>query len=361
MSQARSDRYREAGVDIDAGDELVRRISPLAESTRVPGATEGLGGFGGVFDLHAAGFPAPGVQLVSGTDGVGTKLMIAFATGIHDTIGIDCVAMCVNDILAVGARPLFFLDYFATGKLEPEVGQQVVAGIAEGCKQAKCWLMGGETAEMPGMYADGEYDLAGFVVGGVTDETRIEPAHARAGDVLIGVASSGLHSNGFSLARHVLLNEQKLPLDQPLGNDTLTLGERLLVPTQIYVDAVQSLRDAGVAPHGIAHITGGGMWENPQRALTKNLGVTLDIDAMRAMRQPIFQEISARGNVSESEMYRVFNMGIGLVIIVDPKDVDTTLEQFSQGPLAAKVIGKVQECGDGPRVQIPNISNQPIS
>lgn len=361
MSQARSDRYREAGVDIDAGDELVRRISPLAESTRVPGATEGLGGFGGVFDLHAAGFPAPGVQLVSGTDGVGTKLMIAFATGIHDTIGIDCVAMCANDILAVGARPLFFLDYFATGKLEPHVGEQVVAGITEGCKQAKCWLMGGETAEMPGMYADGEYDLAGFVVGAVTEETRIEPAHAKAGDMLIGVSSSGLHSNGFSLARHVLLQEQALPLDQPLPGDSLTLGERLLVPTQIYVDAVQSLRDAGVAPHGVAHITGGGMWENPQRALLKNLGVTLDIDALRAMRQPIFEHISRRGEVSESEMYRVFNMGVGLVLIVAPEDVDTTLAQFTSGPLSARVIGRVQECGDGPRVEIPGISNAPIA
>lgn len=361
MSHARSDRYREAGVDIDAGDELVRRISPLAEATRVPGATDGLGGFGGIFDLHAAGFPAPGVQLVSGTDGVGTKLMIAFATGIHDTIGIDCVAMCANDILAVGAKPLFFLDYFATGKLEPEVGQQVVAGITEGCKQAQCWLMGGETAEMPGMYDDGEYDLAGFVVGAVTEETRIEPSHAKVDDVLIGISSSGLHSNGFSLARHVLLHEQKLPLDQPLGDDTKTLGERLLVPTQIYVDAVQSLRDAGVSPHGVAHITGGGMWENPQRALLPELGVTLDIDAMRSMRQPIFEQISRLGKVSEREMYRVFNMGIGLVLIVDPKDVDTTLAQFRTGALQAAVIGRVQEAPEDARVQIPGISDDPIA
>lgn len=361
MSQAKSDRYREAGVDIDAGEELVRRISPLAESTRIPGATEGLGGFGGIFDLHAAGFPAPGVQLVSGTDGVGTKLMLAFATGIHDTIGIDCVAMCANDILAVGARPLFFLDYFATGKLEPEVGQQVVAGIAEGCKQAKCWLMGGETAEMPGMYADGEYDLAGFVVGAVTDDTRIEPSHAKTDDVLIGISSSGLHSNGFSLARHVLLQEQELPLDKALGDDDLTLGQRLLVPTQIYVDAVQSLRDEGVTPHGVAHITGGGMWENPQRALPKELGVHLDIEAMRAMRQPIFEHISRLGKVSESEMYRVFNMGIGLVLIVDPSDVDTTLSTFESGTLNAHVIGKVQPAGDKGRVQIPGVSSEPIA
>lgn len=361
MSQARSDRYREAGVDIDAGEELVRRISPLAESTRIPGSTEGLGGFGGIFDLHAAGFPAPGVQLVSGTDGVGTKLMLAFATGIHDTIGIDCVAMCANDILAVGARPLFFLDYFATGKLEPEVGQQVVAGIAEGCKQAKCWLMGGETAEMPGMYADGEYDLAGFVVGAVTDDTRIDPADAKEGDVLIGISSSGLHSNGFSLARHVLLNEQNLPLDKPLGDDSMPLGERLLVPTQIYVDAVQSLRDAGVTPHGVAHITGGGMWENPQRALLKDLGVHLDIEALRAMRQPIFEQISRLGKVSESEMYRVFNMGIGLILIVAPSDVDTTLAQFESGTLDAQVIGKVQPADDKGRVQIPGVSSEPIA
>lgn len=361
MSQARSDRYREAGVDIDAGDDLVRRIAPLADSTRVPGATSGLGGFGGVFNLDEAGFQAPGVRLVSGTDGVGTKLMLAFATGIHDTIGIDCVAMCVNDILAIGAKPLFFLDYFATGKLTPEVGESVVAGITEGCRQAKCWLMGGETAEMPGMYADGEYDLAGFVVGAVHESEQIEAAHVKKGDVVIGVASSGLHSNGFSLARHVLLHEQKLPLDQALDGDSLTLGQRLLVPTKIYVDAVNAIRKAGVQPHGLAHITGGGMWENPQRSVPKDLGVNLDIEALRALRQPIFETISRLGKVSESEMYRVFNMGVGLTLIVSPEDVDATIAALASQDLPARVIGAIEPVEAAGRVEIKGISNDPIA
>lgn len=355
MSQARSDRYREAGVDIDAGDELVRRISPLADSTRVPGATSGLGGFGGVFHLDEAGFHAPGVRLVSGTDGVGTKLMIAFATGIHNTIGIDCVAMCVNDILAIGAKPLFFLDYFATGKLAPEVGEQVVAGITEGCRQAQCWLMGGETAEMPGMYADGEYDLAGFVVGAVNESEQIEAGHVKEGDVVIGVPSSGIHSNGFSLARHVLLNEQQLPLDQPLQGDSLPLGERLLVPTRIYVSAVQGIRAAGVRPHGLAHITGGGLWENPQRSVPKELGVRLDIEALRAMRQPVFETISRLGEVSEREMYRVFNMGIGMTIIVNPADTDATLRALEADGLASRVIGEVKPATAAGRVDIEGV------
>lgn len=360
MSQARSDRYREAGVDIDAGDELVRRISPLADSTRIPGATSGLGGFGGVFNLDEAGFQAPGVRLVSGTDGVGTKLMVAFATGIHDTIGIDCVAMCVNDILAIGAKPLFFLDYFATGRLAPSIGEQVVAGITEGCRQAQCWLMGGETAEMPGMYVDGEYDLAGFVVGAVHEDQKIDPSHVHDGDVVIGVPSSGLHSNGFSLARHVLLNEQQLPLDQKLPGDTLTLGERLLVPTKIYVEAVQAIRSAGVVPHGIAHITGGGMWENPQRSVPKNLGVKLDIEALRSMRQPIFETISKYGNVTESEMYRVFNMGVGLTIIVRPEDVPATLAALEAQSLPSRVIGSIGAVEAAGRVEIPGITQETI-
>lgn len=361
MSQARSDRYREAGVNIDAGDELVQRISPLANQTRVPGATEGLGGFGGIFDLAAAGYNAPGVQLVSGTDGVGTKLMIAFATGIHDTIGIDCVAMCVNDVLAVGAKPLFFLDYFATGRLDTGVGERVVAGIAEGCKQAGAWLMGGETAEMPGMYADGEYDLAGFVVGAVTDDTRIEPAHVRESDVLIGVASSGLHSNGFSLARHVLLEQAGLSLQNALPGDSLSLGERLIVPTKIYVEAINILRKTGVRPHGIAHITGGGLWENPQRSLPKTLTARFDITAVRSMRQPIFEHISTMGSVDESEMYRVFNMGIGLVLTVDKADVDTTLNAMQQAAIEACVIGDVVAAHDSGRVQIDGIASTPIA
>lgn len=361
MSQARSDRYREAGVNIDAGDELVRRISPLADATRVAGATSGLGGFGGIFDLDAAGFTGPGVRLVSGTDGVGTKLMLAFATGIHNTIGIDCVAMCVNDILAIGAKPLFFLDYFATGKLAPTVGEQVVAGIAEGCRQAQCWLMGGETAEMPGMYADGEYDLAGFVVGAVNAADEITPARVQEGDVVIGIASSGLHSNGYSLARHVLLTEGNLPLDQPLDGDSLPLGERLLVPTQIYVAAINAVRAANVDVHAVAHITGGGMWENPQRSVPKHLGVRFDLEALRSMRHPIFTSISKRGNVSESEMYRVFNMGVGMTVTVQAKDVDATIAALKTAGLHAKQVAVITPAANEGRVEIPGVSDAPIA
>lgn len=361
MSQARSDRYREAGVNIDAGDELVRRISPIADATRIPGATGGLGGFGGIFDLDQAGFGGEGTRLVSGTDGVGTKLMVAFQTGIHNTIGIDCVAMCVNDILAVGAKPLFFLDYFATGKLAPHVGEQVVAGVAEGCRQARCWLMGGETAEMPGMYAPGEYDLAGFVVGAVKASQEITPELVQKGDVVIGVPSSGLHSNGFSLARHVLFTEQQLPLDQALSGDSLPLGERLLVPTRIYVEAVEALRDAKVELHGLSHITGGGLWENPQRSVPKNLGVRFNLEALRAMRQPIFETISKLGKVSESEMYRVFNMGVGLTIITTAAHADAAIATLQSVGLDARVVGEIDEVAAQGRVEIPGVSNEPIA
>lgn len=362
MTQARSDRYREAGVNIDAGDELVRRISPIADATRIPGATGGLGGFGGVFDLDQSGFGGEGTRLVSGTDGVGTKLMVAFQTGIHNTIGIDCVAMCVNDILAIGAKPLFFLDYFATGRLAPHVGEQVVAGVAEGCRQARCWLMGGETAEMPGMYAEGEYDLAGFVVGAVKANEEITPALVQKGDIVIGVASSGLHSNGFSLARHVLFTEHQLPIDEALDGDSLPLGERLLVPTRIYVDTVNSLRTAGIELHGLAHITGGGLWENPQRSVPKELGVRFNLEALRAMRQPIFETISRLGKVSESEMYRVFNMGVGLSLIVPPSDADKALQALQAIGVTARIVGVIADdvAAQG-RVEIPGISNDPIA
>ena len=346
MSNARSDRYRQAGVNIDAGDELVRRISPIADSTRVPGATSGLGGFGGIFDLEAAGFAAPGVRLVSGTDGVGTKLKVAFLTGRHDTIGIDCVAMCVNDVLATGARPLFFLDYFATGRLDPGVGEAVVAGIAEGCRQAGCWLMGGETAEMPGMYADGEYDLAGFVVGAVTAAEEIGPDRCSAGDVVLALASSGLHSNGYSLARRVLLDDAALPLDAPLAGDTLSLGERMLIPTRIYVRALQALRDAGVTPNAVAHITGGGLWENPQRSVPRELAVRFDYDAVRAMRQPLFDSIEQLGGVDEREMYRVFNMGIGMTVTVAPADVDQALTALEAAGYPARRVGALVPATD---------------
>jgi phosphoribosylformylglycinamidine cyclo-ligase len=358
MSTARSEHYTRAGVNIDAADALIERIKPLADATRVPGATAGLGGFGGIFDLAAAGFPgAP--RLVAGTDGVGTKLKVAFAHNKHNTIGIDCVAMCVNDILACGAKPLFFLDYFATGALDPHVGGAVVAGIAEGCRQAQCWLLGGETAEMRGVYHDGEYDIAGFVVGAVTDETEIRVESTRAGDVVIGVASSGLHSNGFSLVRRVLLEDAALPLDAALDGDEMTLGDRLLVPTTIYVRLLEAVRNAGVAPHAIAHITGGGLWENPQRSVDTHLCVSLDIAALRTMRQPIFELISRIGAVPEREMYRVFNMGVGLTITVAPSQVDAALAAIHASGHGAAVIGTLVPKVES-RVTIDGISESPI-
>ena len=360
MSTTRSDHYKAAGVDIDAADALIERIKPLAAATRIPGATSGPGGFGGVFDLAAAGYAADSPRLVSGTDGVGTKLKLAFATGIHDTIGIDCVAMCVNDILAIGAKPLFFLDYFATGRLAVGTAEAVVAGIAEGCRQSGAWLLGGETAEMPGMYPDGEYDLAGFVVGAVTDETEIRPEHAHVSDVVIGVASSGLHSNGFSLARRVLVDVDGADLDAHLPGDDVPLGQRLLVPTRLYVSALDSVRAAGVRPHAVAHITGGGLWENPQRSIADELAVELDLATLRAMRLPIFDTISARGGVPEREMYRVFNMGIGLTIAVAPADADATITALASAGYEACAIGKLIERNDGPPVRIDGISDQPV-
>jgi phosphoribosylformylglycinamidine cyclo-ligase len=341
MSQVKSTHYADAGVDIDAADDLIERIKPLAAATRIPGATKGLGGFGGVFDLAAAGFGEGSPRLVAGTDGVGTKLKIAFATGIHHTVGIDCVAMCVNDILAVGATPLFFLDYFGTGKLHPAVGEAVVAGIAAGCRQAGCWLLGGETAELPGMYADGEYDIAGFVVGAVRPDEELSPDDAAEGDVLIGVRSSGLHSNGFSLARRVLLERSGHALDRPLDDDSLTLGERLLVPTRIYVKALKALREAGVRYRAVAHITGGGLWENPPRALPGNLAAILDHARVASMAHPIFDRIRIEGGVPTSEMYRVFNMGVGLTLSVDAASVDRTLEVLRASGEEAEVIGRI--------------------
>jgi phosphoribosylformylglycinamidine cyclo-ligase len=361
MSKAKSEEYTRSGVNIDAADQLIDRIKPLAESTRIAGAVGSIGGFGGVFDLVKAGYPEGSPRLVSGTDGVGTKLKVAFMTGIHDTIGIDCVAMCVNDILAVGARPLFFLDYFATGKLEPGVGEKVVAGIAEGCRQANCWLLGGETAEMPGMYEAGEYDLAGFVVGAVTDETELRPTSTAAGDVVIGVPSSGLHSNGFSLARRVLFSLVGHTVNDRVPGDDRTLGRRLLEPTRIYVRLFESLRQSGVPVRALAHITGGGLWENPQRSITPDLAVHLDIDALRSMRQPLFTYISQSGKVSESEMYRVFNMGVGLTMVVPAADASATIRALEAfGESGARIIGRLEKRTDA-AVHIAGVSESVIA
>ena len=330
--------YRDAGVDIDAGHDVVRRISPLAAATHRPGVLDGLGGFGGLFGLREAGYTDP--VLVSGTDGVGTKLKLAFATGVHDTVGIDLVAMCVNDVLTTGAEPLFFLDYFGTGRLKPEVAAAVVAGIAEGCKQAGCALLGGETAELPGMYADGEYDLAGFSVGAVERDAVLSPQAVQAGDVLIGLPSSGLHSNGYSLARHALLDVGGLALDAtPEGLDG-TLGEVLLTPTRIYVAPVlAALRAHRGAIHSLAHITGGGLVENLPRALPDHVAMSLDWGAWP--EPPIFGLLRGAG-IATDELRRTFNLGIGFVLVVDADaaaDVQQTLADAGERPV---VIGAVE-------------------
>lgn len=359
MSTTKSAHYTESGVDIDAADSLIERIKPLAARTRVPGVLGGLGGFGGVFDLDAAGFGA-GTRLVSGTDGVGTKLRVAFATGRHDTIGVDCVAMCVNDILAVGAKPLFFLDYFATGRLDTDVAEAVIRGVANGCEEAGCALLGGETAEMPGMYPDGEYDLSGFVVGAVKSDRMFSPSDAQRGDVIVALRSSGLHSNGFSLARKVLLDDAGLGLSAPLEGDTVSLGERLLVPTRIYVRQVHALLDAGVPVRGVAHITGGGLWENPSRSIAPELGAAFDIGVLRPLVPPIARTISELGGVPEREMYRVFNMGVGMTLCVPPERVDDALRVLGELGEDAIAVGELV-ARSGEAVRIEGIGDRPLA
>ncbi|MFK7931550.1 MAG: phosphoribosylformylglycinamidine cyclo-ligase [Myxococcota bacterium] len=304
------DAYKRAGVDIDAGEALVERIKPLAKATTRPGVLGGIGGFGGLFSLQNR-FRDP--VLVSGTDGVGTKLLLAQTLGQHRTIGIDLVAMCVNDIVVTGAEPLFFLDYFATGKLSIDEATDVVAGIAEGCKQAGCALLGGETAEMPGMYAPGHYDLAGFAVGAVERDELLDGSNVRPGDAIIGLPSSGIHSNGYSLVRRVLVDPGTLPLDQDPGGLGAPLGEVLLRPTTIYVDAVRSLiRDHGAK--AAAHITGGGLPGNMLRSLPDGLGAQLDRASWD--EPPIFGLLKREGSLSELDMDRTFNRGLGMCVVV---------------------------------------------
>jgi phosphoribosylformylglycinamidine cyclo-ligase len=331
--------YRDAGVDIDAGDRLVDLVKPLARSTRRPGADAELGGFGGVFDLKACGFKDP--VLVSGTDGVGTKLDVAAAVGRHDTIGIDLVAMCVNDVLAQGAEPLFFLDYFATGKLAPEAAAEVISGIAEGCRQAGCALIGGETAEMPGLYGPGRYDLAGFVVGAVERDRLLPKREAMApGDVLVAVASSGPHSNGYSLIRKIV-ERSGLGYDAPAPFDaTRTLGEALLAPTRIYVKALAAPLASG-AIKGMAHITGGGLIENPPRMTPDRLTPRIDYASWR--RSALFAWLQEAGGVAEPEMLRTFNCGIGLLLAVAPADADRLVAALEAAGETAWVAGALAE------------------
>ena len=335
MSMSRSDSYAAAGVDVTAGYESVNRIKPLVESTYVKGVMGGLGGFGGMFEPQMQGMKRP--VTVSGTDGVGTKLKIAFLMDKHSTVGIDCVAMCVNDIICAGAMPMFFLDYIACGKNDPKRIEQIVSGIAEGCRQAGCALIGGETAEMPGFYPVDEYDLAGFSVGLVDYDKVIDSSNMAEGDVLIGLASSGVHSNGYSLVRKVLnINETYNDYKEELG---CTLGEELLKPTRIYVKAVRSLLDAGVDIHGISHITGGGFFENVPRMMKD--GLTASIDTSTFPRPAIFDILQQAGNIPTREMYNTFNMGIGMVIAMPEADAAKALEALQAAGEHAYRIGKV--------------------
>lgn len=338
--------YRDAGVDIDAGDEFVDRITPLVRSTFRPEVLTDLGGFGGLFRLQASRYADP--VLVSGTDGVGTKLKVAFLMDKHDSVGIDLVAMCVNDIVVSGAEPLFFLDYFATGKLSVQTAENVLRGIADGCRQAGCALIGGETAEMPSFYRDGEYDLAGFAVGVVDRPKLIDGRGISPGDALIGVASSGLHSNGYSLARKILLEDCGYAVTSRIAGLEESLGDTLLVPTKIYAKLVSAL--IGEIPvKGLAHITGGGMTENLPRILPDSCVARLRHGSWPVPK--IFEVIQQAGQVDPEEMYRVFNMGIGLIVVVSPDAAARVLSVIEREGERAWVIGTVASAGaEGRRV-----------
>lgn len=329
--------YAKAGVSIEAGDELVRRIGPIARKTRVPGVVAGVGGFSALFDLKGRGYHHP--ILVSSTDGVGTKLKIAFQTGIHDTVGIDLVAMGVNDILTQGAAPLFFLDYFVCGKLDVKIAEAVVRGIATGCRHAGCALIGGETAEHPGDFPKGEYDLAGFVVGVLEKSKIIAPAAIAAGDVLLGIPSSGLHSNGYSLARKVLLEQGRLKIRQRIPELGRTLGEELLEPTRIYAKITRRLFSR-FPVKGAAHITGGGITGNLPRVLPKGRRAVIERGSWPV--PPVFDLIQKLGRVAQAEMDSTFNNGLGLILIVDKKSADGVIRSLKKIGERAFVIGEIR-------------------
>jgi phosphoribosylformylglycinamidine cyclo-ligase len=344
--------YRDAGVDIDAGNELVERIKPAVARTLRPEVLTGLGGFGALFRLDTSRWREP--LLVSGTDGVGTKLMLARQLGRHDSIGIDLVAMCVNDILTSGAEPLFFLDYFATGRLRLEEAQAVIEGIAEGCHQAGCALIGGETAEMPGMYGDGEYDLAGFAVGAVERSEVLDGSRVRAGHRLLGLASSGPHSNGYSLIRKVVERasaECPVVLEQPIDDGqgaTVPLGDALLAPTRIYVRPILDLL-AGGGIDALAHVTGGGLTENIVRVVPEGLGIEIDTGAWA--RPPVFRWLQEQGGIEEGEMLRTFNCGIGMVLLSPADRSGDLLARARARGLAGWDIGAVLPQEGGSRVR----------
>ncbi|MBV9852229.1 MAG: phosphoribosylformylglycinamidine cyclo-ligase [Armatimonadetes bacterium] len=337
--------YARAGVDIDAATDAVGRMKAHIRATMTPGVVTDVGGFGGMFGLSALGRLDDPV-LVSSIDGVGTKLKIAFLTGRHDTVGRDLVWHCVNDILVQGARPLFFLDYFGTGRLDPAVAADVVKGLAGGCRAVGCALLGGETAEMPGLYAPGEYDLAGCIVG-IAERSRIvDGAGVTSGDVVIGLASDGLHTNGYALARQVLLEDARLPLDAPLSElGGVTLADALLWPHRCYAPAILPLLDISPTPiKAMAHITGGGFVDNIPRVLPPGVGVRIDRTAWDA--PPLFRLIQARGGISDAEMFRVFNMGVGLVLIVAPDAADDIMAQLTTAGETAFRLGETVH-GDG--------------
>ena len=337
--------YKDAGVDIDAGDALVERIKPYAKKTMREGVLNGLGGFGALFEISKK-YQNP--VLVSGTDGVGTKLKLAFEWGFHDTVGIDLVAMSVNDILVQGAEPLFFLDYFACGKLDIDTAANVIKGIAQGCEQSNCALIGGETAEMPTMYPDGEYDLAGFAVGAVEKDKIINGSTITAGDVILGLASNGVHSNGFSLVRKVL-EVSKADLSMDMGG--VTLQQAISAPTRIYVKPILATLEQ-INIKGMAHITGGGLTENVPRVLPEGLQAVIHSNSWT--RSPLFQWLQQAGNISDDEMHRVFNCGIGMVVIVSANDADKAREILSAQGETVFTLGEIRALpvGEAPTVVI---------
>ena len=334
--------YRDAGVDIEAGNALVEAIKPAAKSTDRPGVVGGLGGFGGLFDLKACGYRDP--LLVAATDGVGTKLKLAIESGRHDTVGIDLVAMCVNDLVVQGAEPLFFLDYYATARLEPAQGAAIVQGIAEGCRQAGCALIGGETAEMPGLYRDGDYDLAGFAVGAVERDGLLDGRGVAPGDVVLGLASNGLHSNGFSLVRKII-ERSGLALDAPSPfASEQSLGAVLMTPTRIYVRAcLAALRARGLK--ALAHITGGGLPENLPRVLPPDCAAEIDLGALP--RPPVFAWLAEVGRLSEEELLKTFNCGIGMVAVVAEAEADALAETFQREGERIITLGRIVTRGEG--------------
>jgi phosphoribosylformylglycinamidine cyclo-ligase len=350
MTEPQPLSYRDAGVDISAGDELVERIKPFARKTLRDGVLSGLGGFGALFEVPKR-YREP--VLVSGTDGVGTKLKLAFDLQRHDTVGIDLVAMSVNDVLVQGAEPLFFLDYFACGKLDVDTAALVIKGVAQGCEYAGCALIGGETAEMPGMYPEGEYDLAGFAVGVVEKSALISGQHIVAGDIILGLPSSGAHSNGYSLVRKILARSQpdlNAPFDS-LGGKTRSLADALMAPTRIYVKPLLALM-AALPVKGLAHITGGGLTENVPRVLPENVKAVIEQSSWQ--RPKLFEWLQSEGQVAESEMHRVFNCGIGMVVVVAEEDVQRALHLLHAAGEMALEIGRIEarESGEAPTIVV---------